>query len=230
MNILGLIPARGGSKGVPGKNLRMLGAHPLLWYTVEAALRSYVGENLVLSTDSPEIGAYGLLLGLQVPFVRPAHLATDTAAMRDVVQHALTQVPGIRPNTLVVLMQPTSPLRRPEHIDRAIDILEENEVDSVVSVVQVPPHLSPDYVMQIEYGNLEPFIEGAGPQRRQDARTAYYRDGTVYVFRADNIQRTGTIYGNRCLPLILQPHESLSIDTEADWQEAERRIQGAPTL
>jgi CMP-N,N'-diacetyllegionaminic acid synthase len=126
---------------------------------------------------------------------------------------------------LVVLLQPTSPLRRPGHVRQAVQLLRESGADSVVTVVEVPKHLSPDYVMRIENGALRPFLpEGARVTRRQDARAAYSRDGTVYAFRRDTVERFGSIYGDDCRPLVIPAAESLSIDTPMDWDQAERLL------
>ena len=228
MNVLGLVPARAGSKGVPGKNIRPLAGRSLLDYTAHAARESRVLDRLVLSTDTQEIAEEGRRAGLEVPFMRPAHLALDDTPMLPVVRHAIDAlaVDGWRAD-LVVLLQPTSPLRRSQHIRAAVTLLRETGVDSVVSVVEVPRHLSPDYVMRIDDGVLRPFLpEGARIVRRQDVRPAYSRDGTVYAFRTATIERFGTIYGEVCQPLILDPAESLSIDSPADWAEAERVLAG----
>jgi CMP-N-acetylneuraminic acid synthetase len=224
--VLGLVPARGGSKGVPGKNTRLLGGRPLLEYTARAARESGVLDRVVVSTDSNEIAECGRRIGLEVPFLRPSALAQDDTPMAPVVAHALDELrrEGWEPG-VVVLLQPTSPLRTPQHIRSAVDLLAKTGADSVVTVVAVPAHLSPDYVMRIEDGRLQHFFpEGARLTRRQDARPAYVRDGTVYAFRSDAFRRTGTIYGEDCRPLLLDAAESLSIDTPADWAAAERAL------
>lgn len=224
--VLALIPARGGSKGVPGKNRRPLAGKPLLAYTAEAARASGVCDRIVLSTDSPEIADVGRQWGIDVPFLRPAELAADDTPMLPVLTHALDTLAagGWRPD-VVVLLQPTSPLRRAEHIRSAVDLLVSSGADSVVTVVEVPRHLSPDYVMRIDEGRLQPFLpEGARVTRRQDARPAYSREGTVYACWRSTIERTGGIYGQDCRPLLVDPRDSLSIDTEEDWVEAERRF------
>lgn len=228
MSVLGVVPARGGSKGVPGKNIRPLAGRPLLEYTARAARESGVIDRLVLSTDSREIADAGRRAGLEVPFLRPAALAADDTPMLPVLRHAIdTLAAGGWEADVVVLLQPTSPLRRPEHIRDAVARLRETGADSVVTVVEVPRHLSPDYVMRIDDGVLRPFLpEGAHITRRQDARPAYSRDGTVYAFRRATLDRFGNIYGDDCRPLIIDPAESLSIDSPADWDAAERLLAG----
>ena len=222
--VLGVVPARAGSKGVPDKNLRPLAGRTLLALVAEAARGSGAIDRLVLSTDSEAIAVAGRAAGLEVPFMRPAALAQDDTPMLPVIVHALDalQQSGWVPD-YVVLLQPTSPLRRPEHVAEAVRRLRESGADSVVTVVEVPKHLSPDYVMKVEDGVLRPFLtEGARITRRQDVRPACYRDGTVYAFRRDTIDRHGSIYGERCLPLTIDARESLSIDSPEDWAAAER--------
>ena len=226
--VLGIVPARGGSKGVPDKNLRPLAGHSLLEYTARAAHESGVLDRVILSTDSPKIADAGRRAGLEVPFMRPATLAADDTPMLPVVQHALHVVErqGWSPD-IVVLLQPTSPLRRPTHIRDAVKTLRETKADSVVTVVELPRHLSPDYVMRIEGGRLQPFMpESAAVTRRQDARPAYSRDGTVYACWRATIERFGGIYGDDCRPLLIDARESLTIDSPADWDAAERLLAG----
>ena len=232
MRVLGVIPARGGSKGIPNKNLHPLAGRSLLAYTADAAARSRRLSRVVLSTDDHSIAEAGRALGLEVPFMRPADLALDTSPMLPVLQHALASLAagGWEPE-MVVLLQPTSPLRRAQHVREAVALLRETGADSVVTVVEIPRQLSPDYVMRIDGGVLRPFLaEGARVTRRQDARPAYSRDGTVYAFRRDTLERYGTIYGEDCRPLIVDPSDSLSIDSPADWDAAERLLAARATL
>jgi CMP-N,N'-diacetyllegionaminic acid synthase len=224
--IVALIPARGGSKGLPGKNLRLLAGHSLIEYAARVARESGVVDRVVLSTDAPEIAAEGRRVGADVPFLRPAALAADDTPMQPVVAHALDTLDaaGVRPE-IVLLLQPTSPLRTPQHLREAVRLLRESGADSVVSVVEVPRHLSPDYVMRIEGGELKPFLpEGARVTRRQDARPAFVRDGTVYAFWARTFREHGNIYGLHCRPLPVDTSESVTIDTAADWDAAERML------
>lgn len=225
-SVLGLVPARGGSKGVPGKNIRPLAGQPLLEYTMRAARASGVIDRLVLSTDSPEIADVGRQVGIEVPFLRPADLAADDSPMLPVLLHAIhaLSAEGWAPD-IVVILQPTSPLRRAEHIRDAVGLLRETGSDSVVTVVEVPRHLSPDYVMRIEDGRLRTFLpEGTRVTRRQDARPAYSRDGTVYACWTRTLERFGNIYGENCRPLLVDKGDSLSIDSPADWDAAERML------
>jgi CMP-N-acetylneuraminic acid synthetase len=145
-----------------------------------------------------------------------------------VIQHAIETLAADGWTTdVIVLLQPTSPLRRPSHVRDAVKMLHESKADSVVTVIELPRHLSPDYVMRIDDGVLRPFLDdGARVTRRQDARPAYSREGTVYACWRATVERFGNIYGERCQPLMVDAADSLSIDSPADWAEAERRLAG----
>jgi CMP-N,N'-diacetyllegionaminic acid synthase len=224
--VLGLVPARGGSKGVPDKHTRPLAGRSLLEYVTAAAFESRVIDRLILSTDSARIATEGVRVGLEVPFTRPAELARDDTPMLPVVEHAVDWLErsGWSPE-IVALLQPTSPLRTADHIRRAIEQLRGSGADSVVTVMELPRHFSPDYVMRMDGGRLVPFLpEGANVTRRQDARRAFVRDGTVYAFWRRTLRDSHSIYGETCSPLIVRAEESITIDTQEDWDEAERRI------
>lgn len=225
-SILGLVPARGGSKGVPRKNARDLAGKPLLAWTAAAAREAGGIDRLVLSTDDDEIAATGRRLGLEVPFRRPQVLATDQAPMFDVVLHALDELEkreGWVPDA-VALLQPTSPLRTAAHIRASLSLLE--EADAVCSVTPLPKELCPHFVMRIDPAGYLDFFMPDGDQytRRQDVPQAYRRDGTIYLTRTAVIREERSLYGDRCLPLLIPSRESLSIDDESDWEEAERRL------
>ena len=204
--------------------MRPLAGHTLLEYTARAARESGVLDRVILSTDALEIAEAGRRAGLEVPFMRPASLAADDTPMVPVIEHAVAEIArhGWSPD-IIVLLQPTSPLRRADHIRDAVTLLRESKADAVVSVVEVPRHLSPDYVMRIDEGRLQPFLpDGARVTRRQDARPAYSRDGTVYAFRRATLEKFGGIYGEDCRPLLIDARQSLSIDTQDDWDDAVR--------
>jgi len=224
--VLALIPARSGSKGVPDKNTRLLAGCTLLEYAAAAAVASGVIDRIVLSTDSDRIAAEGRRVGVEVPFVRPVDLARDDTPMFPVIEHALDALEkdGWFPD-IIVLLQPTSPLRRPEHIRDAVRELRGSGADSVVTVVEVPRHFSPDYVMRMDGGRLVSFLpEGKSVTRRQDARSAFARDGTVYAFWHRTVREMRSIYGHDCRPLVLPAEDVITIDSPSDWAEAERRL------
>lgn len=221
MKVLGLIPARGGSKEVPRKNLRSVAGKSLLQRAIECGHEARVLDRLVVSTDDDEIEREALALGAEVPFRRPPVLATDEASMVDVVLHAVEALArlGYSP-AAVAILQPTSPLRRPEHIHAAIRAL--GQEDAVCSVSLVPPHLSPHYVMRVdEDGHLRHFLdEGGQVIRRQDAPTAYWRNGLIYLVRVEALLETRSLYGRRCIPLSTDVGDALTVDSEADLLEA----------
>jgi len=225
--ILALIPARGGSKGIPRKNVRPMAGRPLIAYAVEAAARSGVIDRIVVSTDDKEIADAARAAGAEVPFVRPAALAGDETPMIAVITHTLATLgaQGFAPD-IVVLLQPTAPLRKPSHVRQAVVQLRLTQADSVVSVTAVPQHLCPDYVMRRDAdGRLRPFLaEGAAITRRQDVRPAYTRDGTVYAFWRRTLDQYGDLYGADCRALLVPAQESVNVDTPDDWDRAERLL------
>lgn len=225
--VLALVPARAGSKGLPGKNTRLLHGKPLLAYAADAARQSGVVDRIVLSTDEESVAEVGRRWGLETPFLRPAELAGDEAPMLPVIEHAIAALAHSGWTAeVIVLLQPTSPLRRPEHIRRSLDLLRASGADSVVSVVELPRHLSPDYVMRLEGERLVSFLpDGLRVTRRQDARRAFVRDGTVYTCWRRTVVEQGSLYGKDCRPMVLSMSESLTIDTPEDWAEAERRVE-----
>lgn len=226
MRVLAVVPARGGSKGIPRKNLRELAGRPLLAYTVDAARESGCIDRCVLSTDSEEIAEVARSLGLEIPFLRPAELAADDTPMQATIEHVVTELErdGWQAD-IVLVLQPTAPLRRGEHLARAVEILADTQATSVASVVQIPQHLSPQYVMKIVDGRLANFLpDGARVTRRQDAEPAYARDGTVYAVRRDVLVLEHDLYGRDCRPLVLSEGESMNLDTEAEWARAEARL------
>lgn len=227
MKVLGLIPARGGSKGVPRKNIRILNGKPLLAYTAEAALSAERLARVVLSTDDEEFADIGRNLGLDVPFIRPAELAEDTTPTLPVVQHALMTLErsGDRYDA-VCLLQPTNPLRRPEDIDACVEILAASDADSVVSVLQVPHEYNPEWVYWMdESGHLELAAGGVEPvTRRQDLPAAYHRDGSIYLTRRDTVIDGSSLYGSNVIGYRVDPLFSVNIDGEQDWARAEEKL------
>jgi len=217
MTVLGVIPARGGSKGIPNKNLAPLCGRPLLAYTADAAKASTKLTRTIVSTEDERVAACAKSLGLDV-LMRPASLAADDTPMLPVLQHAIDAMRAAGFNTdIVVLLQPTSPLRRAEHIDAAVDLLERSGAESVVSVVEVPHQFNPVSVMHLgDDDRLQPYLGSHVITRRQDKPQLYARNGpAVLAVRADAIAR-GILYGTNCRGLVMAPEESLDVDTPAD--------------
>jgi CMP-N,N'-diacetyllegionaminic acid synthase len=227
--VLGVIPARGGSKGIPNKNLAPICGRPLLAYTADAVKQSTRLTRAIVSTDDERIADSARSLGLEVPFLRPSSLAADDTPMLPVVQHAMNAMAadGFHAE-IVVLLQPTSPLRRGEHIDAAIVWLERAGGDSVVSVVEVPHQFSPVSVMRVDDGWLFPFLDGPAVARRQDKQRLYARNGPAVLAVRASVIAGGSLYGDKSWPLIMKPEESLDVDTPWDlslveWALAARR-------
>jgi len=218
MNVLGVIPARGGSKGIPHKNLRSVAGRPLLAYTADAALASSRLTRVIVSTDDAEIAAAARGLGLDVPFMRPGELASDAALMLPVLQHAVHEMRARDFSAdAVVLLQPTSPLRRAEHVDRAVGLLEASGADSVVSVVEVPHQFNPVSVMRLDGDRLTPFLDGPPVLRRQDKPRLYARNGpAVLAVRVATLDG-GSLYGGDCRALMMSSEESIDLDSPADF-------------
>jgi len=229
LRTLGVIPARGGSKGVPRKNIRRLHGRPLLQYTAEAALRACLLERVVLTTDDAEVAEVGRRCGLEVPFLRPAELARDETPMLPVVQHALRHAEeGGERFDAVCLLQPTSPLRTAGQIDACVRLLAESGADSVVTVLPVPPEHNPHWVyfrgadglLRLSTGEATPI------GRRQDLPPAFHREGSVYVTRRDVVLEQGSLYGGRVVGYLLEPERSVNIDCMEDWERAEQLLCG----
>lgn len=224
MRVLGLIPARGGSKGVLRKNARVLAGRPLIAWTAEAALSSASLDRVILSTEDDEIAALGCSAGLEVPFRRPSSLASDSSPMIDVVLHALAwaQAEG-EAFDAVCLLQPTSPLRTSHDIDGVIRLLAETEADTVFSTLDIPREHHPDWAfVEGEDGGLHIATGGHEPvARRQDLRPAYHREGSVYAALTRVVLTRRSLYGDRIRPYPIEPERSINIDTPEDWDRAE---------
>ena len=221
--ILGLIPARQGSKGIPGKNIKNLFGKPLIQYTVEAGKKSKYIDHLVVSTDSEEISKICKNMSVDVPFIRPNNLSTDTAKAIGVIQHAITimeKLDGINYD-LVAFLEPPNPLRTFKDIDKCIELFIENNPDCVVSV-QEANQFHPILMKQIKDARLQPIWkeEPEGVPRQLYEPTAYMRNGAVYIFKKELIMK-GILYGKNILPYIMPLNRSVCIDDMMDWYVAE---------
>jgi CMP-N,N'-diacetyllegionaminic acid synthase len=225
VKILGIIPARGSSQGIPGKNIKPLAGQSLIQRSFVCGESSGVLDRIILSSDSVEIIEHAKSIGLKAPFVRPAEFAAHNSAQIDVVIHALRTLAGngYHPDA-VLLLQPTSPIRKPEHIQRAVELLGEN--DSVCTVIPIPKDHCPHYVMKITgEGFLDYFLpDGPNYTRRQDVPQAYNRDGTIFLTRTQVLLEEQSFYGKKCVPMPIPMEESLNIDEPADWERAENRF------
>ena len=224
MKILGLIPARGGSKGIPGKNIRFLGGKPLLQHSIEAAKRSILLSRIVLSSDDEEIIKTAKKLGLEVPFVRPQELAGDGSGSLEVIQHAVRFFSQEGENfDAVCLLQPTSPFRRTRLIDEAIEKFTSGKFDSLVSVREVPAAYNPHWVFEEQNGGLKIATgETEIITRRQELPKAFHRDGAIYITKTEVILEQNSLYGKNIGFIDTTGDPYVNIDTQEDWEEAER--------
>jgi len=225
-NIVGIIPARGGSKGIPRKNIRKLAGKPLLAYTADAALGSKLLSRIILSTEDEEIKQLGLKLRLDVPFVRPADLAEDKTPGLSVIQHAVRTL-EVEENyccDIIVVLQPTSPLRTSQHIDEALNIFLSDNADSLVSVTEVDHNLNPYSVMRLkEDGTIEPFLEYDENKNLRQLKPVFYaRNGAaIYICTYDCLMGKNSLFGDRILPYFMKKEESFDLDDQIDWKIVE---------
>jgi len=226
--ILALIPARGGSKGIPGKNLISLAGKPLIQYTIDAAKKSKLITRLILSSDDERIIQYCREQGVEVPFKRPSELAEDASPMIDVILHAvkfLEKEEGYKPD-IIVLLQPTSPLRTARHIDEALAKLVNSDADSIVSVQEVPHQFNPYSVMKLEGEYLKPFLTYDERKNIRQLKPKFYaRNGAaIYAFRYECLIKKNSIYGDKILPYFMRMIDSFDIDNLDDLKLIEMVI------
>lgn len=218
MAIIGLIPARGGSKGIRGKNIALCAGKPLLAYTADAALGAKSLDRVMLSTDDPVIATLGREFGLEIPFLRPAALATDNANSLSVIVHALDwlESQGVVVDA-IVLLQPTSPLRTAHHIREAVHLFQTQTPDALVSVVEVPHQYHPNSLMRLEQDALVPVVPTTEMiLRRQDVLPLYARNGPAILILSANQIRSGSFYSGVTAPYVMSQRDSLDIDTMED--------------
>jgi N-acylneuraminate cytidylyltransferase len=224
VTIVGIVTARGGSRSVPRKNIAALGGRPLLAWTAEAALGSCL-DRVVLSTDDAEIARIGAEHGLEVPFLRPAGLAGDSALSIHVMQHAITELADPAVHALM-LLQPTTPLRTSADIDGAVRLFESTGADSVISVTDVDGH-HPARMKWLEGDRLvdPPYAEEIENQPRQQLRPTYIRNGALYLTRLAVIL-AGSFKGADSRAWIMPPHRSVNIDGPFDLAMARAIVDG----
>lgn len=228
MRILAIIPVRGGSKGVPGKNIKLLNGKPLLAYTSEIALQSKQLTEVIVSTEDELIREVAKNLGIKVPFVRPMTLAQDNTPTLDVIIHALEWYKN--QNIFfdaVCLLQVTSPFRTVAFLDEAIEKFMKKDTDSLVSVQKVPHEYNPHWTFEEnEQGNLKIATgETEIISRRQELPTAYHRDGSIYLTKTRVLLNEHSLYGKSTAFIESDSESYVNIDTLQDWEKAEEMIQ-----
>lgn len=225
--ILGVITARAGSKGIPGKNIKPLGGIPLIAYTVKAAQKSAVLTDLIVSTDGEEIAAVARNFGVEVPFLRPAELASDTASHIGVMEHAILFMEALRGYRYdyAVILQPTSPFRITEDIDATVEILIKSGADSAVTLVAVTNDQHPIKAKKLMDGRVMPYcIDEVEGTRRQDLPVAYRRSGAAYAMRRDLLINDKRLYGDHIVGHVVPRERSIDIDEPVDWVVAEHML------
>lgn len=218
---LAIIPARGGSKGLPRKNLLQLSGKPLIAHTIEAARAACSVQRIIVSTESPEIAEISRQYGAEVPFLRPRELAGDDTPTLPVLRHVLAELKATEGCTpeIIILLQPTSPLRRPEDIDSAMALLDRSGADSVVSVCAAEHH--PAWMKRLDGDRVLPFVE-KGPEymRRQDMPPLYRLNGAIYISRYKILTEENRILGEDTRGFVMNAESSVDIDTLLDLKVA----------
>jgi CMP-N,N'-diacetyllegionaminic acid synthase len=223
LSLLALILARGGSKGLPGKNVRVLRGKPLIAWSIEAAQASKYVSSIVVSTDSDDIAAVAERFGAEVPFRRPPELATDTATSIDAILHALDWL-GARGRNFdyLALLEPTSPLREARDIDQALEKLKASSAQAIVSVCKAAS-IHPAFMYRLgSGGSLTPYLTDTGNHvRRQDIEPIYFLDGTIYIARSATFRQLKSFYHNQTIGFEVPKWKSPEIDDEIDYLHVE---------
>lgn len=226
MRILGLIPARGGSKGVPKKNIKLLGKLPLIEYTIHSAKDSKLLTEIIVSTDDEEIAIAAEISGCKPPFIRPSEQAQDTSTSLEVVQHAIAYFES--QNVFfdaVCLLQPTNPFREKGSIDLAIEKFIAVNADCLLSVLPIPDEFNPHWAFEESENGFLKIATGEEQiiPRRQDLPKSFHRDGSIYITKTSVI-KNGSLYGKSIAYLESNPQFHVNIDTMKDWEKAEKLL------
>jgi len=225
MKILVIIPARGGSKRLPGKNLMRLGDKPLISWTIDLSVKINEISEVLVSTDDESIAKIARELKVTVPWLRPKDLATDTATSVDVVLHALNWYEIEKgPVGAIILMQPTSPFRKIETVEKGIQLFKSNHSRPVVSVTPVSRNI--DTMYKLTEGFLEPYILSNTSNQEDIYSDLFVPNGLFYMISPEDIRSQKSFYGLNTIPLIVkESKETLDIDTEWDFQIAQKFVE-----
>lgn len=233
MKILGVITARGGSKGIPGKNIKNLRGMPLIAYTIKSARESGIFDRIILSTDDQKIADVAKEYGCEVPFIRPAELAQDGTPHLPVMQHA---VKWMRDNEnynpdFVAILQPTAPLRQPWHIKEAADFMFKQNADSVVAVAEIPGHYSPYWAVTCDESGFGKLFSGDPirkriPYRQNFPNKTYSNNGALYLFKTELLfdKDDPSFYGDKVVIYPMDEKYCVNIDEPSDWELAEKAL------
>ena len=221
--VLGIINARGGSKGIPRKNIKALKGKPLIGYSIEAGLKSECIDDLIVSTDDEEIAAVAKEMGASVPFIRPADLSGDNVRQIEVILHCINYLKDEQQKNYdyIALLQPTSPLRIAEDIDNAYDLLIEKQADSVISFTSVENH-HPYHMYYIEDHKIKSVIDhDRSNLQRQTLQEAFIVNGAVRIVNTDVLIKSKSFFSDNSVSYIMPNERSINIDEPYDWQLAE---------
>ena len=221
--MIAIIPARGGSKGLPNKNIKLLAGIPLICHSIKTALASNLIDRVIVSTEDNEIASIAKDCGAEVPFMRPANLATDTSKVIDTYLHVVDMIAkeNSKPIKSFVALLPTAPLRTNENIDEAIKIFNDKNADSVVSVVEAPVPLQ--WHMYI---NDQEILKNYLPEfnvlkNRQEDKETFVPNGAIYIFRTEVLRSTRQYYTKKTYPYVMPRERSADIDDLLDFEWAE---------
>ncbi|MEJ6589191.1 MAG: acylneuraminate cytidylyltransferase family protein [Crocinitomicaceae bacterium] len=220
-DVLVVIPARSGSKGIPGKNVKKLNGKPLILYTIELAKKMFSNEQIVVNTDDLELAALAKKHGASIPFIRPQELAQDHSSSRDVIVHLLNTLK--KSDSLpkaIMLLQPTSPLKELQHLQESLDLFLNHNCDMVVSVVESKTNPYFNLFEEDENGYLNKSKPGI-ILRRQDMPPAYEFNGAIYIFKSDSILKSEMSEFKKTKKYVMSKESSVDIDDELDWKMAE---------
>jgi CMP-N-acetylneuraminic acid synthetase len=224
-SVLAIIPARGGSVGIPKKNIKNLNGKPLIAYTIEQALKSKQINKLIVSTDDLEIAEVSMKIGAEVPFYRPKNLSKSESPSVDLVLHAINELEKMGHFfSTVCLLQPTSPYRPDGIIDVAIKQFKKSDSKSMVSIRKIPDHFHPYWSFTNKNGKLQSLTAGVTPTRRQDLPIVYHRDGAIYLVDVDFVKEFKTLLSEDLDGFEIESPELINIDNLDDWHIAEKYI------
>lgn len=221
--MIAIIPARGGSKGLPGKNIKEFCGKPLIIYAIEAAQKAKSVSRIIVSTDDEKIAKIAKENGAEIPFLRPANLATDIALAIDNYIYTINRLNAEQNLNIqeFMVLQPTSPLRTFEDIDRAVELFYEKKADSIISVTEMPH--PPVWAKRINIkGAIEEYFSGnEGLKNRQEIEKAYIPNGAIFILKESLLKNQYTYYSDKTFPYIMPPNRSVDIDNDMDFEFAE---------
>ncbi|MFC1804898.1 cytidylyltransferase domain-containing protein [Candidatus Omnitrophota bacterium] len=225
--ILGIIPARKGSKRLRNKNIRLLLGKPLIAYTIRAALKSRLLDKTIVSTDDKKIAKIARGYGAEVPFIRPKDLARDDTPTVPVLQHAVERIERKMHSKIeiIVVLQPTSPLRTSREIDRSIKKMLDTGADSLASVCKLKDASRPELIKQLKRGRLSPYLQyGKDKAKKKEHPRPYQLNGSLYLVKRDILMKKNTLYGKDTRALVMDKARCVDIDTQFDLLRARRLL------